>query len=110
MNKKKATTHEVTTKQLRLTENLRKTLLQFLEGKRYEPMGKTALLKRLNIPKNLTHICAKIIDDLLEEGIIELKKNQLHLKEALVEGVRGILRTHPRGFGFVVPDRPEDSP
>ncbi len=110
MIKKKRTHPEPSVKQRRLAENLRKTLVQFFEGKRYEPMGRAALLKRLGIPESLHTLCRTIVDELVADGMLELKKNQIHLKAALVEGLRGVLRTHPRGFGFVVPDRPEDSP
>lgn len=97
-------------KQQRLRDNLRKTLLQFIEGKRYEPLGKIALLKRLGIPQALHTTCRDILDELLAEGTLELLKNRVHLKTVEIQGIRGILRTHPRGFGFVIPDRVEDSP
>lgn len=98
-----------TGKQQRLQVNLRKTLMQFMEGKRYEPMGKAALLKRLGIPKSLHDTCRLVLEELIEEGAIEITKSQLHLKTEEVAGIRGILRTNPRGFGFVIPDKVQDS-
>src|SRR5579885_2792674 len=81
----------------RLHDNFRKTIIQFMEGKRYEPIGKAALMKRLDIPKSLQETCKKVLDELIQDGIIELSKNQLQIKSSSTEGIRGILRTHPRG-------------
>lgn len=80
-----------------------------MEGKRYEPMGKAALLKRLDIPKSLHETCRIVLEELIKDGTIELSKNQLQIKSVSAGGLRGVLRTHPRGFGFVIPDHVQDS-
>ena len=49
-------------------DNLTKTILQYMGGKRYEPLGVTDLLKRLSIPKELQPLCKQIIESLLKEG------------------------------------------
>ncbi len=94
----------------RLHENLKRTILQYIEGRRYEPLGSAALLKRLNIPASLNVPARKAIDDLIEEGKIELRKKQLCLKKVASEYLRGTLRVHPRGFGFVIPVSRIDCP
>jgi ribonuclease R len=94
----------------KLSENLSKVILQFLSGKKYIPLSTTALLKRLKIPSSFHSICKQIIADLLQEGIIEVSKKKLTLKRAAPEVIRGVLRMHPRGFGFVIPDHPAECP
>lgn len=90
--------------------NLSKVIQQFLAGKHYTPMGQAALLKRLKIPPSLHPLCKEIISDLLKEGSIELNKKQLSIKKASVDLIKGTLRMHPRGFGFVIPDHPAECP
>lgn len=94
----------------KLYENLSKTLLQFLAGKRYEPMGQLALFKRLQIPKHLYPLCKEIVADLLEKRAIEIQRKQLFLKKEKPDVITGVLRVHPRGFGFVLPDHPSQCP
>lgn len=91
-------------------DNLTKTILQYMGGKRYEPLGVTDLLKRLSIPKELQPLCKQIIESLLKEGIVIKQKRQLVLKEAKAETMTGTLRMNPRGFGFVIPDHPLQYP
>ena len=90
-------------KQERILENLKRTIIQFIEGKRYEPLGTIALFERLNIPPSLHSLAKKAIDELLREDKVEFRKKQLWLKGLTTEYLRGLLRVHPRGFGFVIP-------
>ncbi len=98
-----------TDKQQKIVQNLSKVIQQFMAGRRYEPMGQAALLKRLKIPKSLEPLCKQILADLVQEGIVEVHKKQFALKKAKDHLVTGILRLHHRGFGFVIPDHPSDS-
>src|SRR5581483_1622141 len=97
-------------KQKRLMDNMSKSILQFMSGKRYTPMKQTELFDRLHIPPQLIGACSKIITDFLQSGEIEIEKNKLHLKKNKQEVVSGLLRMHPTGFGFVVPDNSADYP
>src|SRR5581483_3419625 len=97
-------------KQKRLMDNMSKSILQFMSGKRYTPMKQTELFDRLHIPPQLIGACSKIITDFLQSGEIEIEKNKLHLKKNKQEVVSGLLRMHPKGFGFVVPDNSADYP
>ncbi len=87
-------------------DNLSKTILQFISGKKYTPMGPAALFQRLKIPPELLEMCKQIILDLTEQGILENKRKQVCLKVVKPETITGILHMHPRGFGFVQPDHP----
>jgi ribonuclease R len=95
-----------TEKQQKLYDNFSKVIQQFLRGKRYTPMGKLALFKKLNIPSALHPLCTQILDDLVKQGIVQQIKKQFSLKKPEVETLIGTLRMHPRGFGFVVPEQP----
>lgn len=97
-------------KQKRLIDNMSKSILQFMSGKRYSPMKQTELFDRLHIPPQLIGACSKIITDLLQSGEVEIEKNKLRLKKNKQEMVAGVLRMHPKGFGFVVPDNSTDYP
>jgi ribonuclease R len=105
------TPQKSTDKQQKIIQNLSKVIQQFLAGKRYEPMGQKALLQRLKIPKTLESLCKKILEDLVEQGIIEVHNKQFALKkeEINLNLIKGTLRLHHRGFGFVIPDNPADS-
>ncbi len=87
-------------------DNLSKTILQFISGKKYAPMGPTALFKKLKIPPELHPLCKEIITDLTAQGILENKRKQVALKTTKPETITGILHMHPRGFGFVQPEHP----
>jgi len=93
-------------KQQKLYDNLSKVIQQFLGGKRYCPMGKQSLLKKLNIPSTLHPLCTQVLNDLVEQGIVKVTKKQYSLKKSQAETVIGTLRMHPRGFGFVIPEQP----
>lgn len=97
-------------KERKIYENLSKTIQQFLLGRRYEPMGQAALFKRLKIPASLHPLCKEIIADLVEDGVIEIRKKQIALKQQEIKAITGLLHMHPRGFGFVTPDHPLDTP
>lgn len=101
----KATLKE-TPKQIRLRDNLSKSILQFMAGKRYKPMKQKELLERLHIPSQLWEPCSRIITDLIQSGEIQVSKNLLGIKREKKEVITGILRMHAKGFGFVIPDNP----
>ena len=109
---KKTPAPKKTAKQEQLLENMTKSILQFLSGKRYEPMTQKELFERLQIPEQLISTCSKIITILLASGELEIAKNKISLKREREETVSGVLRMHPKGFGFVIPDdsalHPED--
>jgi ribonuclease R len=97
-------------KQSRLADNLSKSILQFMSGKRYKPMKQSELLERLHLPPQLWDTCTKIVGELIKSGEIQVNKNLLGLAREKEEVVSGILRMHPKGFGFVIPDNPREYP
>jgi len=90
----------------RKTSNLKKTLIQYMQGRKYRPMQAEELLERLQLPPQLEPLFQESIKELIASGEIELRKKQLALKKIHEEVVTGILRVHHKGFGFLIPDNP----
>ncbi len=101
---------KLSSKQLRLVDNLSKCILQFMAGKRYKPMKEAELLERLHLPPQLWDTCSKIIGELVQSGEIQVVKNLLTLDQVKEEIISGVIRMHVKGFGFVIPDNPSQSP
>jgi ribonuclease R len=97
-------------KDQQLYANLSKVLQQCMKGRRYKPLGQTALFKRLKIQKELHPLCKEIMADLVEQGVIIIDKKRYLLKKNDIGTISGTLRLHPKGFGFVIPDDPTLSP
>lgn len=97
-------------KEKRLNDNLSKSILQFMAGKRYKPMTHAELLERLHIPEQLWNTCSRILTGLIQSGEISVEKNQLLLKQQREGIISGILRVHAKGFGFVIPDNASECP
>jgi ribonuclease R len=97
-------------KEQRLVENMSKSILQFMSGKRYQPMKQSELFHRLHIPLQLIDSCSKIVTDLIHSGEVQVTNNLLSLPREKEEVVSGILHMHPKGFGFVTPDNGVDYP
>ncbi len=84
--------------------SFRQVILEFLRGKKYEPMGEKVLLTQLKINSKFYSLCRQILKDLVQEGIIVVKRKQFCLNKPAAEVVSGVIRLHPKGFGFVLPD------
>jgi ribonuclease R len=98
------------TKQDQLYDNLSKVLVQYMEGKRYTPLSQTELFKKLSITSAQQEMCKQILADLVEKGVLFFKNRKYGLKTIEAETVKGILRVHPRGFGFLQADDPTQHP
>jgi len=94
----------------KIEENLSKVILQFMTGKRYQPLTQAELFQRLNIPDSVYPRASQAVTELLSQELIEVQKKKLCLKRNQSEIMTGTLRLHPRGFGFVVPDHPSSCP
>ena len=88
----------------KLFKNLLKVTSEFIKGKRYAPLSRLSLIERLNIHPDHLDIFDHVLKSLHEEGHIKVSKEMYlpHHEEEKPQGlVRGLLRVHPRGFGFV---------
>lgn len=87
--------------------NLLRTAQQFLQGKSYKPMSVGDLMRKLHLPEQHESVFNEVISTLIADETIEMRRGVCHCKQPAapaVESVTGILRLHPRGFGFVKPE------
>jgi ribonuclease R len=81
-------------------------LLQLIREKVDHPATPRELLQRLKLPRQQRATFKKLLGDLVENGaLIQTRGNRFGLPDRM-NLVVGKVVTHPRGFGFVVPDRP----
>ncbi len=86
-----------------LYKNISKSLLEFLSGRKYIPLSGAQLIKRLAIAKEHQPLFKEILENLTEEGVLECKSRKYGLKKLQAHLVKGTIRIHVRGFGFVQP-------
>jgi ribonuclease R len=83
-------------------------LLALIRDKIDHPSTPREMLQRLKIPRDQRGTFKRLLTDLVGTGdLIETRGNRFGLPDRM-NLVVGRITTHPRGFGFVVPDRPLD--
>ena len=81
-------------------------LLKLIRDKVDHPATPKELVQRLKIPREQRATVKRLLKDLVGRGeLIETRGNRFGLPDRM-NLVVGRITTHPRGFGFVVPDRP----
>lgn len=85
----------------KLFQNILRTTEQFVQGKGFYPMSEAELFQRLSFPSQHLPLFREILSTLTEKGLIETEKGLYRTKSAQKNIVKGILRVHPRGFGFL---------
>src|ERR1051325_715519 len=81
-------------------------LLKLIRVKLDHPATPRELLQRLNLPRQQRPTFKKLLTDLVESGaLVQTRGNRYGLPDRM-NLVVGKVVTNPRGFGFVVPDRP----
>ncbi len=81
-------------------------LLKLIKEKVSHPATPRELEQRLRIPREQRGTFRRLLKDLVARGaILETRGNRLGLAD-MMDVVVGRIVTHPRGFGFVVSDRP----
>jgi ribonuclease R len=86
----------------------RETLLQLIRDKVEHPATPRELLQRLKIPREQRPTLKRLLKDLAASGdLIETRGSRYGLPDRM-NLIVGRITTHPRGFGFVVPDRQPD--
>lgn len=93
-------------KSVRLFNNLLKTTQQFIQGKSYHPLSFGELFTKLHLPEQHQTVLSEVLDTLTQQGIVETVRGKYACKKTVEGTITGILRLHPRGFGFV---KAEDS-
>jgi ribonuclease R len=81
-------------------------LLKLIRDKVSHPATPKELLQRLKIPREERATFKRVLKDLVARGaLLETRGNRFGLAD-MMDVVVGRVVTHPRGFGFVAPDRP----
>jgi len=105
-SKKSEPLPEKTGKEGKLFNNLLKTTQQFIQGRSFIPASFGELFTKLHLPEQHREIFAEVLHSLVKQGVIEIVRGKYACKSTVEDTITGILRLHPRGFGFV---KPEDS-
>jgi ribonuclease R len=81
-------------------------LMAAIRDKVDHPSTARELLQRLKIPREQRTTVKRLLMNLVESGhLIQTRGNRFGLPDRM-NLVVGKVQTHPRGFGFVIPDRP----
>ena len=84
-------------------------LLQLIRDKVEHPATPRELLQRLKISRDERATIKRLLKDLVNSGdLIETRGSRYGLPDRM-NLIVGRITTHPRGFGFVVPDRPVEN-
>jgi ribonuclease R len=83
-------------------------LLNLIRERVEHPATPRELLQRLQIPREQRATVSRLLKALVQAGhLVQTRGNRFGLPDRM-NLVVGKVQTHPRGFGFVVPDRPID--
>ncbi len=93
-------------KQEKLFQNLLKITKQFMSGKSFTPLTLEELMQRLSLPPQHQEILQQVLEHLLHSHLITSVKGHYTWKPPQTDLMTGIMRMHPRGFGFVQPHLP----
>jgi ribonuclease R len=81
-------------------------LLALIRDKVEHPATTRELLQRLRIPRDQRATVTRLLQGLVQGGhLVQTRGNRFGLPDRM-NLVVGRVQTHPRGFGFVIPDRP----
>jgi ribonuclease R len=107
-NKKpKKKIHSITSKTplpSKLFNNILKTVQQFVQGKGFTSLTQDELMHRLHLPEQHRDLFTEVLHTLTLQGNLELVRGRYSLKKSTANVILGIIRLHPRGFGFVKPE------
>ncbi len=88
-------------KQSKLTKNLTRTLMQYVSGKRYDPLTPTELSHQLAIAPIHKDLFDEILDHLIRDGQLSLHRGKIDLPQTLQKLATGTISVHHKGFAFV---------
>lgn len=89
----------------RLIDNLRKVLLQYIQGKRFASVSEEDLMAKLAIAKEHAEFFRSLLQECVNAGLLIRSSDNLYITpSSVVEHIRGTLHAHARGFGFVEPE------
>lgn len=91
-------------KREKLVQNLCRVIQQFISGRGYQPLSVKMLMERLLIPHEQESLFKEALLSLIEREVIQVQSGRYLLKTESLQIATGILRVHPRGFGFLQPN------
>lgn len=99
MTKKKISSPK---KAKRLKNNLKRTILQYAEGKRYSPMRSEELMAQLAVPDSLKSCFLEVLTELVQEKKLSYDQKRYQSFDSHSTLVQGTISIHPiKGFGFI---------
>jgi ribonuclease R len=84
----------------KLSQNLAKSLLQFIQGRRYKPATYEELVEQLAVASIHKERLKEVLDRLTEEKVLMLQNNKYAILSSAAL-ITGTISVHPKGFGFV---------
>lgn len=105
-NSKKKEISKRNSKEEKLFQNLLRITEQFMSGKGFTPLSENELMQRLSLPHLHQQIFHEVLEKLVSSNLVENIGNRFAWKKARQDVVIGVIKMHPRGFGFVIPDQP----
>lgn len=84
----------------KLSQNLAKTLLQFIQGRRYKPATYEELVEQLAVAPVHRERLKAVLGQLIEEKALVLQNNKYTAPSGAAL-MTGTISVHPKGFGFV---------
>jgi len=88
-----------------LFRNLLKITEQCISGKNYRPSTFEQLVMKLSLPPQHHLLFESILQKLLETGFVKKKESLYYFNDVSKDLLAGVMHLHPRGFGFVTPDK-----
>lgn len=95
-----------TPKEEKLFQNLQKTVEQCIAGKGFVPSTVSDFHQKLQIPAQHIAVFQEVLDAVVKKGGLEFSQGKYSAKKVHPGVISGVIRVHPRGFGFVQPDDP----
>ena len=87
-------------------DSFKQVILEYVSGKKYEPLGEKSIFSKLKIPAKFQPLCKEILEELVKTKILVFKAKQYHFNKPARELLSGVIKVHVKGFGFVVLDNP----
>ncbi|SHK04562.1 ribonuclease R [Rubritalea squalenifaciens DSM 18772] len=87
-------------------EKLRSRIIKLMQSKNYQPMNKSELARKLQIPSDERSKMRSVLRKLESEGEISMgKKARFELRKNRKSHLVGTLKFHPKGFAWVYLDK-----
>lgn len=102
--KEKKSAKPAVSRNTKLYINLLKSVEQYVTGKSFTPLSTDELAERLQIPPFHRTLLDEIVLDLTEKKVLVHKDGKYCHRRQEESTVIGVLKTHPRGFGFLKPN------